>query len=118
MNSLRKILVVDSGRREEFDSLSQELAGLGVSSVTASFEAAEEVLGVIDRPSAIFVKMPHARHSSDYADLMSVARDLKRRERILGVPVIVWDGCAAADGTISRVLQSQIGPSALSEPDL
>lgn len=55
MNSLQKVLVVDNGHREHADPLSVELAELGLSSVTTSFEAAGDVLDVIERPSAIFL---------------------------------------------------------------
>ena len=109
MNSLRKILVVDSGRREEFDSLSHELAGMGMSSVTASFEAAAEVLDLIDRPSAIFVKMPHNRESAGYEEMAGIAADLKRRESALGIPVIVWDGIAFNNETPTGTVTSGFG---------
>lgn len=118
MNSLRKILVVDNGERGTVDSLSAELAELGVSSVTTSFEAAEDVLRIIDRPAAIFVKMPHARQKAAYQDFLTFADDLKRREHISGVPVIVWDRTTAQTGGISALLRNEVGPQALAGPDL
>lgn len=119
MNSLRKILVVDNGERgHTVDSLSAELAELGVSSVTTSFEAADDVLKIIERPAAIFVKMPHLRHEAGYEDFLAFADDLKQREHIAGVPVIVWDKMTAGAGGISALLQTKVGPHALSGPDL
>lgn len=118
MNDLRKVLVVDNGRRGEEDILSVELAGLGLSSVTTSFEAAEDVLGVIERPSAIFLRMPPLRHSPDYASFLALAEELRRADRTSGVPVIVWDQAAALQsGGIGAVLRSEVGPQALSEPE-
>jgi hypothetical protein len=115
MNSLRKILVVDNGERGTVDSLSAEL---GVSSVTTSFEAAEDVLRIIDRPAAIFVKMPHARQKAAYQDFLTFADELKQREHISGVPVIVWDRTTAQTGGISALLRNEFGPQALAGPDL
>jgi hypothetical protein len=113
MNSLRKILVVDNGDRGGVDPLAAQLAELGVSSVTASFEAADDVLGVIDPPSAILVKMPRARQGVAYEDFVAFTDRLRDREREAGIPVIVWDGLVAQAGGISDVLRSRIGPQAL-----
>lgn len=119
MNSLQKILVVDNGDRESVDPLSVELAELGVSSVTTAFEATDDVLDVIDRPAAIFVKMPRASDSRAYRDVMDFADKLRLRESTLGVPVIVWDGQAgAAQGGISEILRRNVGADALSRPEL
>lgn len=116
MNALRKVLVVDSGHRAETDLLSTELAELGVSSVTTSLEAAEAVLEVIERPSAIFVNMP--RRSDRSQSLRDVAAALHRNERAAGVPVIEWSGdTALREGGLSRILSAEIGPQALAEPE-
>lgn len=118
MNSLQKILVVDNGDRESIDPLSIELAELGVSSVTTSFEATDDVLEVIDRPAAIFLKMPRGRDSRAYRDFLDFADDLRGRERAAGIPVIVWDGLAdAAEGGISEILRRNIGADALARPE-
>jgi hypothetical protein len=110
---------VDNGERGgTVDSLSAELAELGVSSVTTSFEAADDVLRIIDRPAAIFVKMPHARHEAACQDFLAFADDLKQREHISGVPVIVWDRMTAGAGGISALLRNEVGPHALSGPDI
>lgn len=119
MNSLTKVLVVDNGQRSPSDVLSIELAELGLSSVTTSLEAANDVLGLIDRPSAIFLRMPVSRHSVAYGDFVRLADQLRSAERTSGVPVIMWDGgdCATAGG-ISAVLRSEVGPQALSGPEV
>jgi hypothetical protein len=118
MNSLRKILVVDNGERGTVDSLSAELAELGVSSVTTSVEAADDVLRIIERPAAIFVKMPHARQGAAYQEFLTFADDLKRREHISGVPVIVWDRTTSQAGGISALLRNEVGPHALAGPEV
>jgi uncharacterized protein (DUF58 family) len=117
MNALRKVLVVDSGHRAETDLLSTELAELGLASVTTSLEAAEAVLEVIDRPSAIFLNMPSR---SDCLDgLRELAAALRRSDRAVGVPVIEWDREAALQaGGVSAILRAEIGPQALAGPDL
>ena len=53
MTELPKILVVDNGRRDCDSALSTELAEMGYASVTAPFEAADEVLAMMPRPVAI-----------------------------------------------------------------
>src|SRR5215210_2153914 len=47
MGALQQVLVVDDGHRAIDHSLAAELAELGYASVTASLEAAEDVLAVI-----------------------------------------------------------------------
>jgi hypothetical protein len=119
MNSLRKVLVVDSGQRGSTDPLSVELAELGVSSVTTSFEAADEVLDLIDRPSAIFLKMPQQQQATAYQSFLDLADELRQAERTSGVPVIVWDqALSMSTGAISAILRSEVGPQALSGPEL
>lgn len=108
MNSLPKILVVDNGVREGADLLSTELAELGVSSVTASFEAADDVLGVIERPAAIFVRLPNPRREpNDYARILTFADALREREAAKGVPVILWNGSSGRAG-ISELLRKNV----------
>jgi len=112
MNALRKVLVVDSGHRAETDLLSTELAELGVSSVTTSLEAAEAVLELIERPSAIFVNIPS--RSEARASLRALAASLRRNHRASGVPVIEWNReTARREGGVSAILRTEIGPQAL-----
>ena len=118
MNVLTKVLVVDSGQRSEEDALSAELAELGLSSVTTSVEAADEVLDLIETPSAIFFNMPHLRHSAAYQQFLSLAARLRSADRTSTVPVILWDpSIALQSGGISAILRSEVGPQALSGPD-
>ena len=62
MNDFPKVLVVDDGERTPDDALSAELAGLGYASVTASLEAAEDVLMGCSRRfwDAVFRPRPRA----------------------------------------------------------
>lgn len=118
MNALRKVLVVDSGRRGEEDLLSSELAELGLSSVTTSFEAADEVLGVIERPSAILLKMPRSRSAIERQSFIDLASALRTSERTLGIPVIEWDHDAVLRaGGVSAILRSEVGPQAVAGPE-
>ncbi len=118
MNGLRKVLVVDSGHRGGHDLLSTELASLGLSSVTTSFEAADEVLHLIERPSAIFLNMPVSDASAEREGFVRLALELRTATRTLGIPVIEWDHEAAlVRGGISAILRTEIGPQAVSEPE-
>lgn len=114
MNALTKVLVIDSGRRGAADLLSTELAELGLSSVTASLEAAHEVLEVIERPSAIFLNMPADRGGHEHASFVRLASSLRSLGGVPGIPVIEWDRSAAtAPGAISAILRSEVGPQAV-----
>lgn len=118
MNDLRKVLVLDDGQRGVVDPLASELSELGLSSVTTSFEAADDVLQVIDRPSAIFLKMP-ADTGSDHATFVALADTLRRADRTSGIPVILWDRrTAALSGGITAILRSEVGPQAVSGPEV
>ena len=56
MGALQQVLVVDDGHRAVDHSLAAELAELGYASVTASLEAAHDVLAVIARPAAVLLQ--------------------------------------------------------------
>jgi hypothetical protein len=114
MNLLRKVLVVDDGERRLPDLLSTELAELGFSSVTTSREAANDVLAVIEEPSAIFIRLPQqAGNQSQNQSFLTFADEL-RRTRPAGIPVIVWDRqMSLAPGGVAAVLQREFGPAAL-----
>lgn len=119
MNALSKVLVVDDGQRSGLDILSAELAELGLASVTTSFETADEVLDLIDRPSAIFLRMPGAQQSPDYESFLKLAAQLRSADRTSGIPVIMWDrDSAMLSGGISALITSEVGPQALSGPEL
>ena len=119
MIALRKVLVVDDGRRRDGDVLSSGLAELGVSSVTTSFEAADDVLGLIERPSAIFLKMPLSRYVTERASFLRLANTLRASARTSGIPVIEWDqDMVLGAGGVSEILRSEIGPQAVAGPEL
>ena len=114
MNDLTKVLVVDDGSRETVDPLAAELLELGLSSVTTSLDAADDVLMVIEKPSAIFLKMPEGRHSAEYGRFLALAERLRARNDVRGVPVIVWDRSSAfMAGGISAILRQQYGAEIL-----
>jgi hypothetical protein len=62
--------------------------------------------------------MPHARQGATYQEFLTFADELKQREHISGVPVIVWDRGTAQAGGISALLRHEVGPHALSGSDL
>lgn len=110
MNDLRKVLVVDGGRRGGVvDPLSAELAELGFSSVTTSFEAADQVLDMIERPSAIFLNIPSSL-PADRQSFLDLADQFRAGQKTAGVPVIVWnDVMAGQAGGVSALLQRECG---------
>jgi hypothetical protein len=110
MNDFQKVLVVDSGDRLAEDVFSAQLAEFGFSSVTTSYEAAEDVLGLIRTPSAIVLNMSRADASADYDRFVAVATALKTRETALGIPVILWDRSREVEaGGLSGILADAFG---------
>ena len=114
MGALQQVLVVDDGHRAVDHSLAGDLAELGYASVTASLEAAEDVLGVIARPAAVLLQAS-SRRDPAYAAL---AGRLRAQMRDAGIPVIIVDETFASQSGGAVDLQSRIGPYVLNEPDL
>jgi ethanolamine utilization protein EutA (predicted chaperonin) len=114
MGALQQVLVVDDGHRAIDHSLAAELAELGYASVTASLEAAHDVLAVIARPAAILLQTS-SRRDPAYAQL---SERLREQMRQAGIPVIVVDEVMARRSGTFIDLQSQIGPYVLNQPDL
>ncbi|MGU3537617.1 hypothetical protein [Methylobacterium sp. A54F] len=109
MSALQQVLVVDDGFRAVDNSLAAELAELGYASVTASVEAADDVLAVIARPAAILLQTP-ARGSDAFERLAG-------RMREAGIPVIIVDEALRGRHGARIDLESRIGPYVLNEPD-
>ena len=119
MNAMTKVLVVDNGERGAADLLSTELAELGLSSVTTSLAAAHAVVSVIERPSAIFLNMPQSTGGGEYASFARLAFLLRNAEATAGIPVIEWRrDRAVASGGLSAMLRSEVGPQAVSGPEI
>jgi len=113
MNDFPKVLVVDDGERAPDDALSAELAGLGYASVTASLEAAEDVLAVIPRPSAILLQLPRTADAARHKSFHDLADRLKARSA--GIPVLVVEPRiygGAYSGT-----EQPFGTQPVAEPD-
>jgi hypothetical protein len=109
MNDLQKVLVVDNGERDEVDPLAAELAELGFSSVTTSFEAADDVLQVIPQPSAIFLKIPNRPGDASSAEILALANRLRVAQGSAGAPVFVWDRARMLEaGGVSAMLSGQL----------
>ena len=113
MGALQQVLVVDDGRRAVDHSLAVDLAELGYASVTASIEAADDVLAVIARPAAILLQTT-SRHDPAYESLITRLREQMRQG---GIPVIDIDQTPCRAGAPVD-LQSRIGPYVLNEPEL
>jgi hypothetical protein len=114
MGALQQVLVVDDGHRAVDHSLAAELAELGYASVTASLEAAEDVLAVIARPAAILLQTSR-RGGSGFARR---AAALRAQMRDAGIPVILVDEAAGRHAGPPVDLKSRIGPYVLNEPEL
>ena len=113
MGALQQVLVVDDGRRAVDRSLAADLAGLGYASVTASIEAADDVLAVIARPAAIVLQLS----SSPNPHIAALANRLREQMRVGGIPVIEMDDAGPRAGAPVD-LKSRIGPYVLNEPEL
>ncbi|NIX77560.1 hypothetical protein [Microvirga terricola] len=109
MNELQKILVVDNGERAAESGLSAELAGMGFASVTAPFEAADEVLAMMPSPGAIVLQVPQRADFSERRRFMELASRLRRSLPSSGVPVIVAAGVAG----IAPLLETALGVKAI-----
>ena len=117
MNEFPKVLVVDDGARPLDRALSAELAELGFASVTASHEAADDVLALIRSPSAIILQMPPKGRSPEYASFLALA-DRIRSNAAIGVPVILVDlATSAQPGGYASLLQAHFGAQALAKPE-
>lgn len=116
MNGYDKVIVVDDGDRHAEGSLTAELAGLGVSSITTSVEAADDVLELIPSPSAILLQMPVRDGTASYRSFLDLADRLRVRKA--GIPVILIEAPSRAGGGYGAALRSRLGVSALHEPEL
>jgi len=104
MNGMPKVLVVDNGERAPESALSAELAGLGYASVTAPFEAADDVLALIPSPAAVVLQMPRKADWSERRRFLELANRLRKTLDSSGIPVIVT---GAANGA-ATMLQSEL----------
>lgn len=114
MGALQQVLVVDDGVRAVDRSLSGELANLGYASVTASMEAADDVLAVIARPAAVLLQAPTRRNPA-YARR---AARLRGQLRDRGIPVLLIgeSGAPQAGGPVD--LATRLGAYVAAQPDL
>ncbi|GJE61346.1 hypothetical protein [Methylobacterium trifolii] len=113
MGALQQVLVVDDGVRAADRSLAGELAEMGYASVTASLEAADDVLAVIARPAAVLLQAPSSRNPA----YVRLAARLRAQMRDQGIPVILINEASHRAGAPID-LRSRIGAYVVSEPDL
>jgi CheY-like chemotaxis protein len=116
MNEWQKILVVDNGERAPDDALSAELAGLGYASVTAPFDAADDVLAMLPSIAAVVLQMPREAGWSERKQFLELAERLRTNLRASKVPVIVMSA-AASGGSYASLLQSQLKMQVASRPE-
>lgn len=117
MPPFRKVLVVDDGAREPDRALSAQLAEYGLSSITASMDATEDLLDVIPPPSAIMLHMPCASAGPE-ARKRFLDDSQRIRLKASGVPVIlVDDSIVATSGACARLLAAEFPGALLSKPE-
>ncbi|WP_210489862.1 hypothetical protein [Microvirga antarctica] len=92
MTALPKVLVVDSCRRAQDTALSTELAEMGYASVTAPFEAADDVLAMMGSPVAIVLQMSRHGDAAEQTRFHALAARLRSAVAPHGTPVIVTGG--------------------------
>lgn len=113
MTGLQKVVVVDNGERAPDSALSAELAEMGYASVTAPFEAAEDVLAMVSSPAAVVVQMPLRADWSERRRYLELATKLRRSLQASQTPVIVTGG---VNGALT-MLQDRLGARAVAAPD-
>jgi hypothetical protein len=114
MGALQQVLVVDDGVRAVDRSLSGELANLGYASVTASMEAADDVLAVIARPAAVLLQAP-TRRDPAYARR---AAKLRSHLRECGIPVILIGDSVESRAGGPVDLATRLGAYVAAQPEL
>jgi CheY-like chemotaxis protein len=118
MSEFQKVLVVDDGARNPNHALSMELAELGFASVTASFEATDDVLDLIPMPAAILLQLPKRSDGARYQRFLELAERLKKGERTSGIPIILVDRSLGLEqGCYVSALQTKIGAQTLHTPE-
>jgi hypothetical protein len=116
MTDFQKVLVVDNGEREPDSALSAELAGMGLASVTTSFEAADDVLALIPSPAAVVLQVPRNASWSERQRFHDLAQRLRSSLKASGIPVLVTG--PEGHGAQASLLQSELGTRILSKPEL
>ncbi len=117
MDGFPKVLVVDNGERALDSALSVELAGMGLASVTAPVEAADDVLALMPSPAAVVLQVPHQATWAERKRFLELADRLRTSLRSSNVPVIVMGGTNRHDSH-AALLQSQLGTRVLPRAQL
>lgn len=117
MDGFQKVLVVDNGERAPDSALSAELAGMGLASVTAPVEAADDVLALMPSPAAVVLQMPRRATWAERKRFLELADRLRRNLKSSNVPVIVMSG-VDGHGSHASLLQSQLATRVLSQAQL
>ena len=117
MNAMQKVLVVDNGERASDFALSAELAEMGYASVTAPFEATDDVLALIPSPAAVVLQLPKQASWAERKQFLELAERLRVSLKTRNVPVIIVNGMDTS-GAHALLLQSELGARILSEPEL
>jgi hypothetical protein len=113
MTGFQHVLVVDNGERAPDSALSAELAEMGYASVTAPFEATDEVLAMMPNPVAVVLQMPRRADWSERRRFLELASRLRKSLSPDNVPVIVTGGTSGA----ATMLQNELGARAFAAPE-
>ena len=113
MNGMQKVLVVDNGERDSVSALSAELAGMGYASVTAHYEAADDILALIPSPAAVVLHMSKRADMSERQQFIELARRLRKTLSSSQTPVIITGGTSAA-----AILHNQLSTRAVAMAEL
>ena len=113
MTGFQHVLVVDNGERAPDSALSAELAGMGYASVTAPFEATDEVLALMPNPVAVVLQMPRHADWAERRRFLDLASRLRKSLSSANVPVIVTGGLSGA----ATMLQNELGVRPVSAPE-
>jgi CheY-like chemotaxis protein len=116
MYGMRKVLVVDNGKRALDGTLSAELAEMGFASVTAALEATDDILALIPSPAAVVLQMPRRAAWAERKQFLDLADRLRRTLHASDIPVIVMHGTDGPGAHASQV-RSELGARIPSRPE-
>jgi CheY-like chemotaxis protein len=118
VGAFRKVLVVDDGARAPDHALSANLAELGYASITASLDAADEVLALVPSPAAILLQLPRPKTGADRQRFLALADRLRTTKGTADIPLILLEQpWATFPGNSHLPLETSFGAPVLNEPE-
>lgn len=107
MNHLPKFMVIEGGKDTKphhSSPISSELAGLGLSSVTASLEATDNVLRAMPEPSAILFQIPSGKQDDSYESFKALAKRLRSDAQTSNIPLLMVEPTNNAQEVSDKVI--------------